>query len=312
MENRNSYTIVGIFFMLCMLFLGIFFWWMATKTEIGEAYRSYYIHTKELPNGLKEDAQVKFIGVPAGIVKKIGFYDIENAVIEIELNIKEKFPISKDSLAKVEVQGITGIAYVNISKGSGKIFEKDDDKPIISLDETLLNKIGSRAMSISDRLDYTLQRVNIFLSDDNMEKFNQTISSLESFTKIISDAQRFEKLDSIIFSVDNLMKSLDNNKSGIDAIAKNANNLILNADKFITAATSAASALNLSQTLVTDRIKRGDYNIREILQPTLIETKKMLIEFNKSLKEFRDALFRLEDDPYNFFFKNTKNQKDNQ
>ena len=54
-------------------------------------------------------------------------------------------------------------------------------------------------------------------------------------------------------------------------------------------------------------------NLKEILDPTLGEAKTTLREFNRALREFQDALFRLEQDPYDFFFKDTSgsDKKDN-
>ena len=54
--------------MICVAALTAFMWWMLTKTDRSESYRSYYIHTKELPVGIKENSEVKFIGVNAGII----------------------------------------------------------------------------------------------------------------------------------------------------------------------------------------------------------------------------------------------------
>ena len=46
--------------MICVAALTAFMWWMLTKTDRSESYRSYYIHTKELPVGIKENSEVKF------------------------------------------------------------------------------------------------------------------------------------------------------------------------------------------------------------------------------------------------------------
>lgn len=288
MENRNSYTIVGLFVMLIGAFLGIFMWWMLTRTEANETYRSYFIHTKELPVGIKEGADVKFIGVNAGIIKKIDFIDMKNAIIEIELSIKDKLPISKDSVAKVESQGISGISFINITQGSGEIFNENEKKPIISLDKALLDKIGKKAEVISDQVSETIYKINMLLSNQNIDKINKILTNLETFSEKLNDEKLTKNIYTAIDEFIKFQKTMDNS-------AKKFNNFIDN--------------LNKTQNKISARIDNGDFNIREILNPTLSDAQTTLNEFNKALIEFESALFRLEDNPYEFFFKDTGDAK---
>lgn len=288
MENRNSYTIVGLFVMLIGAFLGIFMWWMLTRTEANETYRSYFIHTKELPVGIKEGADVKFIGVNAGIIKKIDFIDMKNAIIEIELSIKDKLPISKDSVAKVESQGISGISFINITQGSGEIFNENEKKPIISLDKALLDKIGKKAEVISDQVSETIYKINMLLSNQNIDKINKILTNLETFSEKLNDKKMTKNIYTAIDEFIKFQKTMDNS-------AKKFNNFIDN--------------LNKTQNKISARIDNGDFNIREILNPTLSNAQTTLNEFNKALIEFESALFRLEDNPYEFFFKDTGDTK---
>ncbi len=288
MENRNSYTIVGLFVMLIGAFLGIFMWWMLTRTEANETYRSYFIHTKELPVGIKEGADVKFIGVNAGIIKKIDFIDMKNAIIEIELSIKDKLPISKDSVAKVESQGISGISFINITQGSGEIFNENEKKPIISLDKALLDKIGKKAEVISDQVSETIYKINMLLSNQNIDKINKILTNLETFSEKLNDKKMTKNIYTAIDEFIKFQKTMDNS-------AKKFNNFIDN--------------LNKTQNKISARIDNGDFNIREILNPTLSDAQTTLNEFNKALIEFESALFRLEDNPYEFFFKDTGDTK---
>lgn len=288
MENRNSYTIVGLFVMLIGAFLGIFMWWMLTRTEANETYRSYFIHTKELPVGIKEGADVKFIGVNAGIIKKIDFIDMKNAIIEIELSIKDKLPISKDSVAKVESQGISGISFINITQGSGEIFNENEKKPIISLDKALLDKIGKKAEVISDQVSETIYKINMLLSNQNIDKINKILTNFETFSKKLNDEKLTKNIYTAIDEFVKFQKTMDNS-------AKKFNNFIDN--------------LNKTQNKISARIDNGDFNIREILNPTLSDAQTTLNEFNKALIEFESALFRLEDNPYEFFFKDTGDTK---
>lgn len=302
MENRSSYTIVGIFVMLCLAFFGAFMWWMATKTDPNEAYRSYFIHTKNLPTGIKENSEVRFLGVNAGIIKKIDFADVANGIIEIEISVKKKLPISKDSVAEIETQGLTGISHLNITRGSGELFDEFDEKPIIALDKTLLDKIGSKAEIITDSVGEMILKINTLMSQENIEKLNLTLSNLEKFSANLQNDERFKNIDSIISNADKIVADLSQREKDLDEVLKNFNT-------FAKSATNFANAMNKTQSMMAKRIEQGDYNLKAILDPTLSEAKVTLIEFNRALREFQGALFRLEDNPYEFFFRDTKKEK---
>ena len=288
--------------MLCLAFFGVFMWWMATKTDPNEAYRSYFIHTKNLPVGIKENSEVKFIGVNAGIIKKIDFADVANAVIEIEMSVKKKLPISKDSIAEIETQGLTAISHLNITKGSGELFDPNDEKPIISLDKTLLDKIGSKAEVITDSVGEMILKINTLMSKENIEKLNLTLENLEKFSANLQNDERFKNIDSIIANADKIVADLSQREKDLDEVLKNFNS-------FAKSATNFANAMNKTQSMLAKRIEQGDYNIKQILDPTLSEAKVTLIEFNRALREFQGALFRLEDNPYEFFFRDTKKER---
>ena len=152
MENKNSYFIAGLFFCLVVGFIGIFLLFMQGYNS--KETRDYYIVTKELPNGIKKDGEVRFIGVPVGHIRDIYFSDPHSATIEIWLSIDDNLPIKTDSQAIVERSGISGIAHINITKGSdtARIFNKNE-RAQISLGEGLLDKIGSRTANLTESLD---------------------------------------------------------------------------------------------------------------------------------------------------------------
>ena len=165
MENKNSYFISGLFFCLVLGFIGVFLLFMQGYDN--RDLRDYYIVTKELPNGLKKDSEVRFVGVPAGYVKDIYFKDPSLAIIEIRLSLSDDLPIKTDSKAIVERSGISGIAHINITKGSDKamVFDKKE-RPQIEIGEGLLDKIGTKTAHLTDSLDKIANKMIKYNSDN--------------------------------------------------------------------------------------------------------------------------------------------------
>ena len=300
MENRNSYTIVGMFFMACLTAFAIFIWWMTSKNNTKVDFKEYYIHTTELPSGLKVDSTVKFIGVPAGSVSDINFVDDKNALINITMKIREDLPIKADSVASIEVQAISGVASINISRGT-KDFTSGQ-KPILQLEESLFSKLGNNAENITLKINQTLDKVDNFFSPENIAHVESVLKNIDKFTQVLTDEEGLSEVDSIVKNVKNFTDTL--NKTDTKELVKNLNRLILNANQVFVSANSAITGYNSLQELITKKAKDGEYDLRNTVSPLLREASDFLNGFDKTLREFRGALQRLEDNPYEFFFTN--------
>ncbi|WP_459861271.1 MlaD family protein [Campylobacter concisus] len=300
MENRNSYTIVGMFFMACLTAFAIFIWWMTSKNNTKVDFKEYYIHTSELPSGLKVDSTVKFIGVPAGSVSDINFVDDKNALINITMKIREDLPIKADSVASIEVQAISGVASINISRGT-KDFASGQ-KPILQLEESLFSKLGNNAENITLKINQTLDKVDNFFSPENIAHVESVLKNIDKFTQVLTDEEGLSEVDSIVKNVKNFTDTL--NKTDTNELVKNLNRLISNANQVFVSANSAITGYNSLQELITKKAKDGEYDLRNTVGPLLREASDFLNGFDKTLREFRGALQRLEDNPYEFFFTN--------
>ena len=300
MENRNSYTIVGMFFMACLTAFAIFIWWMTSKNNTKVDFKEYYIHTTELPSGLKVDSTVKFIGVPAGSVSDINFVDDKNALINITMKIREDLPIKADSVASIEVQAISGVASINISRGT-KDFASGQ-KPILQLEESLFSKLGNNAENITLKINQTLDKVDNFFSPENIAHVESVLKNIDKFTQVLTDEEGLSEVDSIVKNVKNFTDTL--NKTDTKELVKNLNRLISNANQVFVSANSAITGYNSLQELITKKAKDGEYDLRNTVGPLLREASDFLNGFDKTLREFGGALQRLEDNPYEFFFTN--------
>ena len=87
---------------------------------------------------------------------------------------------------------------------------------------------------------------------------------------------------------------------------KNASGTLEFINSFTTKATDAAQALKNLQTAISEKIKSGEYDVKGALNTLSDETERTLLSFQKLISDFRNTLFRLEDDPYDFFFKDTQ------
>lgn len=286
MENKNSYFIAGLFFCLVVGFIGIFLLFMQGYNS--KETRDYYIVTKELPNGIKKDGEVRFIGVPVGHIRDIYFSDPHSATIEIWLSIDDNLPIKTDSQAIVERSGISGIAHINITKGSdtARIFNKNE-RAQISLGEGLLDKIGSRTANLTESLDKIASKIDEALRQENLDKLLNSINKINSLMNVIASDKNLDKIDDII---DNLyIVSQDLKSANLDRLAANL-------DKSI-------SDINTAWNNIDERINSGQIDFKTMLSPTIKSAQQSIDELNDLAEQIKNNLNNLEDNPYEFFFK---------
>jgi len=297
-ENRNSYTIIGLFFIICLAFFGGFAWWLTTKGDPNTRYRSYFVIAKELPAGIKDGTQVKFSGVPAGFVKGIEFAQNSDD-IELELQVKESMPVRKDSVAKVEIQGISGISQINISKGEGEKFG-ENERAYLQLDTGLLDKIGTRAQSVADNVDVLLQKLDRILSDENIAKIDETLTSINAATSTFSNSNSIENLNKIMTNINALLEGFDGNGSKMT---------LKNLDEMILSVKSAAKKVETTFTGLQKSQRNGEFDMKSTLKPAMNDLSDVLDEFRKTLVEFQNLINRLENSPYETIFSDNKKPK---
>lgn len=275
MQNSNSYKIIGLFFMICALLFSVFLWFMNSKFISNEDLQTYYINTNSLPQGIKKDSLVKFIGVNAGFVRNIYFGDVKNAIITIEIGVKKDLPIKVDSVAVVKTQGFAGVAFIDISKGGENSALLTGKKRFISIKPATLDKIGLEAEILAQNLNKTLKNI------DNILHGNKSLKSLTvSLDKIllnISSDENIKNLNQIVRNVAQISQNLAISSSKINPILDKISQISSKMDKFS---------------------DKANY-----LAPEFSQT---MNDLQDAIKEFRNTLLRLEDNPYEFFFKDTK------
>nr|WP_249321095.1 MlaD family protein [Campylobacter mucosalis] len=279
-----------MFFIAFVACFAIFMWFMSDSDKNVD-YTNYYIITNELPTGIRVESQVKFVGVVVGSVSDIAFNSDEK--IRLTLKIREDIPIKADSVADIDYQMISGISSLNISRGTKNF---GTNPRIIALNEGLLTKLKNNAQTMGEKLNESLLKLDKLTSDENILHLQNTLKGIDELTSGVAKNENLENLSTILRNLNNFSASL--NELNLKEINANLSSITKSANALFT-------GLNKTQLLFADKIKSGEYDLKQTIEPTLDEANKFLNSFEKTLKELRNALNRLEDNPYEFFFKDT-------
>lgn len=103
-------------------------------------------------SGLEVGSPVKYSGIAIGQVKDLRIAPDDVSVIEVVIAVKRGTPIAEDSEASLANLGITGLKYVELSRGSPSARVRSPGETLPAGD-SLMDSLSARAGSIAERLD---------------------------------------------------------------------------------------------------------------------------------------------------------------
>ncbi len=153
MENRSHALIAGFFVILLGLCVALVGWWFSGRSE---ETRDYLIVTRGSVVGLNPQAQVRYRGIRAGKVEDISLDPQDPRNILILIRIDDDIPMTEGTSARLNTQGVTGLAYVMLEDdGSAPtpLQGSKDNPPRIALSPSMMDSLTDAAGRIAAVFD---------------------------------------------------------------------------------------------------------------------------------------------------------------
>ncbi len=200
MERNINYTLIGIIF--CALSVGMiaFIFWIGRFGIDDRRLRVYKVYTQDDVSAINTSTPVKFKGINVGSVLEIGFKKGEVGVVQIDVGINKKIPITEGSELVVDSDGFAGLSYLNLKLNQKGNVIKDKDEAVLYLSKNSLSKFLDSAMDLSDDLQDILNNIKSATDKQNVEDIKSMFATLEG-TK--------EHLDNVLISANKLLKDMD-------------------------------------------------------------------------------------------------------
>ncbi len=190
METKVNYVIVGLFVLLLSFALIAGVLWLSSGKQYSKTYDNYTAYMRESVSGLNLNAPVKYRGVEVGQVKQISLDDGNPEQVHLEFAIERGIPIKEDTVAILKVQGLTGIAYVELSGGSRNsplLKAVGEEKfPVIKTGPSLLGRLDVALTALLTNLNKTTENLNALLSEDNRHSIKQALADLAVLSNTIA------------------------------------------------------------------------------------------------------------------------------
>jgi phospholipid/cholesterol/gamma-HCH transport system substrate-binding protein len=209
METKVNFTLVGAFVLLlgAVLVAGVL--WLASGGAFQKKYDLYHAIENESVAGLNVNAPVKFNGVAVGKVQDIRLDSANPERVILLFAIERGTPIKTDTEAVLKTQGLTGIAYVELSGGaadSPPLSAMAGNKyPVIRTKPSLGARLENVLTTVLAKLESTSSAINALLSPENQAAFKSTLADIATVAHTL--AARKDSLDPGII---NAARTLEN------------------------------------------------------------------------------------------------------
>lgn len=207
METKVNYTIVGLFVVLLFGAMVSGILWLSGGAQYRKNYDTYLAFMQESVAGLNLNAPVKYRGVEVGRVKRISLDHGEQ--VRLELDIEHGTPIRENTVAVLRVQGLTGIAQVELSGGSRDapdLKAKPGEKyPVIRTVPSLLTRLDTAGTDLLSSLNKIAAGFSAILDENNRRAFRSMMADIATISATL--AARKDAIDASLLGA---ARTMDN------------------------------------------------------------------------------------------------------
>ncbi|HEX6736264.1 MAG TPA: MlaD family protein, partial [Azonexus sp.] len=180
MENKSHALAAGLFAILLLL-AGLFaVYWLG---GINDSTDDYIVVTRQNIGGLNPQAQVRYRGIRVGKVSDIRLDPEDPANILITISISRDVPLTRGTVARLNYQGLTGLAHILLLEGGRStepLVPDNDNPPRIAMTPSLLDELGENGTATLREARQVLASLGAVLNTENRAHLATTLANLES------------------------------------------------------------------------------------------------------------------------------------
>lgn len=190
MEEKVNFVVVGVFVLALSAALIGGVLWLSSSKSYRASYDIYQTYMPDSVAGLNLDAPVRYRGVEVGRVQEITLAPGNVEQVQLTLAIERGIPVKVDTVAILQVQGLTGIAYVELT-GGGRDSpplqkQANDSYPVIRSGPSLMTRLDSAVTVLLTNLNRTSENLNAVLDENNRRAVKNTLADLAVLSRTLA------------------------------------------------------------------------------------------------------------------------------
>ena len=181
METKANYALIGAFTIAGFLGILGFVLWFA-QLQLDRQFAYYDVYFPEV-SGLGPASEVRFAGLPVGRVVDMRLAPGNPLPVRVRIEVILDTPIRSDSLAALEVQGVTGVALVAVTAGSARApllrVADTSEVPVIASSRSALQTLTDEGPQIIARLSLVAEQLTQILGPQNQGRVAAILDNVE-------------------------------------------------------------------------------------------------------------------------------------
>ncbi|MBK5103195.1 MAG: MCE family protein [Burkholderiales bacterium] len=306
MEEKVNFALVGVFVLAlgAALIAGVL--WLSSGGAYRRAYDTYQTYMDESVSGLSRDAPVRYRGVEVGRVRRMALASAHVEQVQLTLDIERGTPVKQDTVAVLRVQGLTGIAYVELSGGSSAspelVARPGEAYPVIRSGPSLMVRLDSAITTLLTNLNRGSESLVALLDEGSRRDFKQTLADLRILSRTL--AARSATIDT---GLSNAARTLENSARFSDDLPRLVERMQKSADGFdrmsselARAGQSASAAMadaNATLTGAGNTLAGARADLREAGAEIVPEMQLLLAELREVTASLRRISQQVEQNP---------------
>lgn len=305
METRAAHILVGSFVLTFLAGLVAFAIWIA-KVDLDAEYRDYDIYFDGTVSGLLKRSIVYYQGIPVGDVRDITLAPNDPSKVRVWIRLRAEVPVTTESEARLEFQGLTGVAYIELYGGTSadapalRIAE-GQERPVIKAEASSFQAIYASAPKLVDEAIVAVQQVQKLLSDENVRHITGVLSNTEELSGNLAVGTR--DLEVMVADVKEILAQAKSASGHINKLAENGNKLLEeDAKLLVEEATATMQSANALLGRIDTMVAANEGAVTQFVNGSLPEVSRMILDLRITARNLSRLVGRIEQNPAQALF----------
>ena len=295
MEREANYAAVGAFVLLVALIGALFIYWYSDSRD-HKTFRRYEIYFDGSVSGLERGAAVRYLGVGVGRVQQLHIDPRDAGRVQVIVDIDSSTPISDKTLAELQLQGVTGLLFIDLQQISPNLpvppLVPGIEYPVIRSARSRFDVFLARLPDVLASAGEVVDRAARALSDQNITAITHALANIDKAS---------EGLPRTLRDVNELVSQLRAATTDLAASAHGARQIVDQAGPEVVASVQRVHVVADNLANATDQIQKliGDnrQDLRSFTRDGLPELERLLREGRAAAQELRELSSSLKENP---------------
>ncbi len=295
MEREAKYATVGAFVLLVIGMAALFVYWYADSRDARD-YTRYEVYFDGSVSGLTRGSTVRYLGVDIGRVVAMRIDPRSATRVQVIVDIDSEAPVSKETVAELSLQGVTGLLYIDLL---GKVGTKrlsaavpSQRFPVIRSVRSNFDAFLATLPEVVSQASEVARRLTLVLSDAN-------IRAIADLTQNVDLASR--ALPGTMVEINSVAKDLRRMSSDLTQVAATLRQTAGETGPEITATVRRVRVVadNLASTTarLDEAIQENRADVRGFARDGLPEFERLVRDSREAAAEVQALARSLREDP---------------